>query len=100
MPSARRAVGLSLEESVRFGLAQPETTLEWAYTGAVGDSNIRLGPAHRFFNTGFAYQLHCARFLVGAFARDPPSTRGDRAHVSRCLNVLRQFALCSADTTL
>ena len=100
LPPTRSSVAFSLEDSVRFGLAQPETQLEWAYTGAVGDSNIRLGPNHRFFNTGFSYQLHCARYLVGAFQQEPPITRGDRAHVSRCLNVIRQFVLCSADTAL
>ncbi|KAI0710829.1 hypothetical protein C8Q76DRAFT_769583 [Earliella scabrosa] len=84
----RSSVAFSFEDSVRFGLTQPETQLEWAYTGAVGDSNIRLGPNHRFFNTGFSYQLHCARYLVGAFQQEPPITRGDRAHVSRCLNVI------------
>ncbi|KAI0700841.1 hypothetical protein C8T65DRAFT_741951 [Cerioporus squamosus] len=101
LPSARASVGLTFEESVRFSLTSSESTLEWAYTGAVGDSNIRLGPNHRFFNTGFSYQLHCARYIVGAFAQDNPQTGPqERAHVSRCLNVIRHFVMCSADTTL
>ena len=71
------------------------------YAGAAGDGNIRLGPNHRFFNTGFSYELHCARILVKTFQQaTPPVRRGEREHVSRCLNVLRQFTLCSADTTL
>ncbi|TFK81084.1 hypothetical protein K466DRAFT_532227 [Polyporus arcularius HHB13444] len=101
LPSARASVRLTFEESVHFSLTSPESTLEWAYTGAVGDSNIRLGHNHRFFNTGFSYQLHCARYIVGAFAQeDPPTDLRERAHVSRCLNVIRQFVMCSADTTL
>lgn len=66
-----------------------------------GDGNIRLGPNHRFFNTGFSYQLHCAKILVLFIQQDEPPTRlREVEHVARCLNVLRQFALCSADTTL
>ena len=71
------------------------------YAGAAGDGNIRLGPNHRFFNSGFSYEFHCARILVKTFQQaTPPVRRGEREHVSRCLNVLRQFKLCSADTTL
>ncbi|KAI0755635.1 hypothetical protein C8Q74DRAFT_1373409 [Fomes fomentarius] len=98
--SVRRPVTLAFEESVHYGLTSPESTLEWAYTGAAGDSNIRLGPNHRFFNTGFSYQLHCSRFLVSTFQQEPPASPALRAHVSRCLNVIRQFVLCSADSTL
>ena len=91
----------TIEESAHYSLTAPESTLEWAYTGAAGDSNIRLGPNHRFFNTGFSYQLHCARYLVGAFQRDgPPTDPRERAHISRCLNVIKHFVMCSADTTL
>lgn len=93
---------LSLEESVRYDPHHPESNLEWTYVGAASDGNIRLGPSHRFFNTGFSYELHCLRFVMGMMLHkdDPPTERADRGHVSRCLNVLRQFALCSADTTL
>ena len=91
----------ALEESAHYSLISSESTLEWAYTGAAGDSNIRLGPNHRFFNTGFSYQLHCARYLVGAFQRDgPPTDPRELAHISRCLNVIKHFVMCSADTTL
>ncbi|KAI0325762.1 hypothetical protein GY45DRAFT_202644 [Cubamyces sp. BRFM 1775] len=100
--NSREAVQLSLEESVRYDPQHPESNLEWRYVGAASDGNIRLGPNHRFFNTGFSYELHCLRFVIGMMLHkdDPPTERADRAHVSRCLNVLRQFALCSADTAL
>ncbi|RPD54559.1 hypothetical protein L227DRAFT_657476 [Lentinus tigrinus ALCF2SS1-6] len=99
--SQASTVKLAFEESSRFSLTSPESTLEWAYTGASGDSNIRLGSNQRFFNTGFSYQLHCARYLVGAFKQeDPPTDPRERAHVSRCLNVIKHFVMCSADTTL
>ncbi|KAI0354400.1 hypothetical protein OH77DRAFT_497598 [Trametes cingulata] len=98
---ARKAVGLSLEESVRYDPSHPESSLEWAYASAVGDGNIRLGPNHRFFNTGFSYQLHCLRVIVTTLRKEvPPAPGREREHVSRCLNVIRQFAMCSADTTL
>ncbi|KAI0370709.1 hypothetical protein BV20DRAFT_1018382 [Pilatotrama ljubarskyi] len=99
--SARKSVGLSLEESVRYDPSHPESPLEWVYAGAVGDGNIRLGVNHRFFNTGFSYQLHCLRVIVTTLQKDdPPARAREREHVSRCLNVMRRSALCSADTTL
>ena len=101
LESARRSVRLSLEESVHYGLMEPQTNSEWAHMSPGGDANIRLGPNHRFFNTGFSYQVHCARVLVSTLQQDePPKRYREIEHVARCLNVLRQFALCSADTTL
>ncbi|TBU24624.1 hypothetical protein BD311DRAFT_729304 [Dichomitus squalens] len=99
--NAQRSISLLLEESVRYGLTEPEKNLEWTYMSPGGDGNIRLGPNHRFFNTGFSYQLHCAKVLVSTFQQTEPPTRyREVEHVARCLNVLRQFVLCSADTTL
>ena len=100
-PSTVR-LSLSLEETVRYDPQHPESNLEWTYVGAASDGNIRLGSNHRFFNTGFSYELHCLRFVIGVMLHkdDPPTERADRAHVSRCLNGLRRFALCSADTAL
>ncbi|KAI0643320.1 hypothetical protein C8Q79DRAFT_915508 [Trametes meyenii] len=101
LPNARRSVALALEESARYDPRHAESPQEWAYASPPGDANIRLGPTNRFFNTGFAYEIHCLRVLVGTLRMDaPPSGRGEREHNQRCLNVLRQFALCSADTAL
>ena len=101
LPDARKYVSLPLEESTRYGLTEPNTNLEWKSMSPGGDGNIRLGPNHRFFNTGFSYQLHCANIIVLYVQQDQPPTRyREVEHVARCLNVLRQFALCSADTTL
>ena len=90
-----------MEESTHYGLTEPNTNLEWKSMSPGGDGNIRLGSNHRFFNTGFSYQLHCANIIVLYVQQDQPPTRyREVEHVARCLNVLRQFALCSADTTL
>ena len=108
VPSARRAVLLAHEESVHYAPAAPGAAAlrEWQHLSAAGDGNVRLGPPLRFFNTGFSYELHCARIVAGAVtgAYGPtPAARwrhGEREHVARCLNVLRQFALCDADVAL
>ncbi|KAI0773172.1 hypothetical protein BD413DRAFT_473444 [Trametes elegans] len=101
LPGARRAVRLTVEESVRYDPAHPEFALEWEYAGVPTDANIRLGPKHRFLNTGFSYQSHCLGIILFALRDEhPPPDGRQRAHVTRCLNVIRQFALCSADTTL
>ncbi|KAI0631463.1 hypothetical protein C8Q77DRAFT_137660 [Trametes polyzona] len=101
LPVPQRAVMLSLDDSAHYDPTQAQSRLEWAYTFPFGDGNVRLGHSHRFFNTGFSYQLHCLRIVVTTLEKDGPLAHGrDRAHVERCLNVLRQFTLCAADTTL
>ncbi|KAI0821772.1 hypothetical protein BC628DRAFT_1328824 [Trametes gibbosa] len=102
LATARKAVGLSIEESVHYDSTYAQSKLEWGYGSPFGDANVRLGPTHRFFNTGFSYQQHCLRVIVTTMQKEgPPLVPGrERAHVERCLNVLRQFALCSSDTTL
>ncbi|KAH9850947.1 hypothetical protein C2E23DRAFT_733900 [Lenzites betulinus] len=102
IPGSHPALGLTLEETAHYNSSYPQSKLEWSYAGPFGDANVRIGPTHRFFNTGFSYQQHCLRVIVTMVQRDgPPLPHGrERAHVERCLNVLRQFALCSADTTL
>ncbi|KAL1943608.1 hypothetical protein VTO73DRAFT_4053 [Trametes versicolor] len=102
LPLARTAgVRLTLSESARYDPSHPESAFEWASASAAGDTNIRLGPSHRFFNPAFSYELHCLRVVVTALGEDGPLAPGrQRAHVERCLNVLRQFALCDADATV
>ena len=105
VPRAHKAALLPLEDSVHYHFpSSPNTAAwEWRYTGAAGDGNIRLGPTHRFFNTGFSYELHCARVVASALQNPAPlssvsrTTRGEREHVTRCLNVLRRATLCAAD---
>lgn len=92
---------LTLSESARYDPSHAESAFEWASMSAAGDTNIRLGASHRFFNPAFSYELHCLRVVVTALGEDGPLAPGrQRAHVERCLNVLRQFALCDADATV
>ncbi len=102
LPPARTpGVRLTLSESARYDPSYPESPLEWASASAAGDTNVRLGTIHRFFNPAFSYELHCLRVVVAALGDDGPLAPGrQRAHVERCLNVLRQFALCDADATI
>ncbi|KAH9934012.1 uncharacterized protein BXZ73DRAFT_100851 [Epithele typhae] len=103
-----RRVALALEESAHYhsaaaGVAGQLADQEWRYVGGGGDGNVRLGPSRRFFNTGFSYEVHCARVLASAFQNPAPMgerRRGEVEHVKRCLNVVRQFALCGADAGL
>ncbi|CDO70535.1 hypothetical protein BN946_scf184573.g3 [Trametes cinnabarina] len=100
LPSARRAVKLALEDSVRYGLWEPQADDEWMRTATVGDGNVHLGPNSRFFVVGITHQLHCMRAYRQALAQDAPLSAHQAGHLGHCLNFLRMSTLCAADTTL
>ncbi|KAI1784816.1 hypothetical protein LXA43DRAFT_1121095 [Ganoderma leucocontextum] len=87
VPNARKSISLPLEESTHYGLTEPNTNIEWTSMSPGGDGNIRLGPNHRFFNTGFSYQLHCAKI---SFSRNFTAVRGGGEHMCRDSNALYQ----------
>ncbi|KAI0354432.1 hypothetical protein OH77DRAFT_501875 [Trametes cingulata] len=100
LPSARRAVKFTIEDSVRYSLWAPEADDEWLWTATVGDGNVHLGPNSRFFVVGITHQLHCMRSYRQALAKDGIPHGHQVGHLTHCLNFLRMSTLCAADTTL
>ncbi|EIW52653.1 uncharacterized protein TRAVEDRAFT_134403 [Trametes versicolor FP-101664 SS1] len=102
LPSARRAVKLTFEDSARYALYAPEANAEWLSTATVGDGNVHLGPAARFFVVGVTHQLHCMRAYRQALAQDAPVRPHTHqgGHLAHCLNFLRMSTLCAADVAL
>ncbi|KAH9943879.1 hypothetical protein B0H21DRAFT_779556 [Amylocystis lapponica] len=100
LPSARRAVLLTAENSVRYTVDANESAYEWLWTAPVGDHNVHLGARHRYFAVGMAHELHCLRRLRGVLQADGIVEGKERGHSLHCLNYLRQGALCAADATL
>jgi len=93
-------VRLVVEDSVRYTIDQPESTLEWQWTGPAGRGDLVFGGNQRFFSMSMAHQLHCLRAIHRAFAEDEIISGHVREHLTHCLNYLRQAALCAADSTL
>ena len=97
----RRAVRMTVEESVHYGITQPEAEIEWLYTAPLGDNDVRLGTERRLFAVAMFHELHCLRgireALDGGLASLPALLQG---HVNHCFNYLRQWTLCGADVTL
>ncbi|KAI0370738.1 hypothetical protein BV20DRAFT_966248 [Pilatotrama ljubarskyi] len=100
LPSARRAVKLTLEDSARYSLWAPEADDEWLWTATVGDGNVHLGRNSRFFVVGITHQLHCMRAYRQALEREGVPHGHAVGHLTHCLNFLRLSTLCAADTTL
>ncbi|KAF8487758.1 hypothetical protein JB92DRAFT_3090881 [Gautieria morchelliformis] len=101
LPIPRRAVRMTVEESVHYDISQPEAEMEWLYTAPLGDNDVRLGPERRLFAVAMFHELHCLRgireALDGGLASLPALLQG---HVNHCFNYLRQWTLCGADVTL
>ncbi|KAI0631446.1 hypothetical protein C8Q77DRAFT_1061518 [Trametes polyzona] len=104
LPSARRAVALTLEDSARYTLWASEADIEWLWTATVGDGSVHLGPNNRFFVVGVTHELHCLRAYRQALAQDgvtvPVAHGHQEGHLAHCLNFLRMSTLCAADVTL
>ncbi|TBU27423.1 hypothetical protein BD311DRAFT_760385, partial [Dichomitus squalens] len=95
----RPNVVMSFEESVRYGIHEPEADLEWLYTATREDQgNVVLGPNNRFLNVALTHQLHCLRAIRKAL--DADDVLPNVHHSEHCLSVLRQLTLCAADSTL
>ncbi|KAI0824448.1 hypothetical protein BC628DRAFT_1322689 [Trametes gibbosa] len=102
LPSARRAVKLTIEDSARYALWDAEADADWRWTATVGDGNVHLGSNSRFFVIGITHQLHCMRSYRQALAQDDvPVPHGHQeGHLAHCLNFIRMSTLCAADVTL
>lgn len=93
-----RRIAVVVEESVRYALADPESTAEWytAFPDTVGP--VRLGSSYRALNVAMYHEIHCLQQFrdVLARTRSPVYWR----QVQHCLNYLREWSLCQADLTL
>ncbi|OCH93222.1 hypothetical protein OBBRIDRAFT_699964, partial [Obba rivulosa] len=101
LQTARAAVKLTFEESVRYSISTMEAELEWLYTAPMGEGNVRLGPNKCMFVLPFTHGLHCLCTMHTALDEDEPlSTTQQLSHNLHYLNYLREFTLCAADATL
>jgi hypothetical protein len=98
----RQRVKMVVEDSVRYSIMDPESTMEWLWTGPVGDHAIRLGSIQRGYTISMFHQLHCLRIMQHSLQRGRWSRLGEgsKEHLHHCFIYLRQWTLCSADTTL
>ena len=99
LPHPRRRVSMPIEESVRFGVWQPQSQLEWLYTSTPRDGGyVRLGPNQRMFSVALTHQLHCLRTIRVSLAEEDVPSRPH--HLEHCLAMLKDHILCAADITL
>ena len=91
-------VALIMEESIHYSVLDPHATEIWASSSPKGFGFARLGPENRAFGVSMFHQYHCLRRIRAGLAGDySPATE---AHITHCLNYLRQMILCSPDLTL
>ncbi|RPD70039.1 hypothetical protein L226DRAFT_547926 [Lentinus tigrinus ALCF2SS1-7] len=97
----RPHVVMSIEESVRYGIDEPQSYLEWLWTSTADDQgNLHLGPNHRFGVPSLTHQRHCLRSLRTVLAEVDRLEGVDLHHTEHCLSYLREHTLCAADITL
>ncbi|KAI0700859.1 hypothetical protein C8T65DRAFT_709614 [Cerioporus squamosus] len=97
----RPHVVMSIEESVRYGISEPQSYLEWLWTStADDDGNVHFGPTHRFGVPSLTHQQHCLRGLRAMLADVDRLEGHDLHHAEHCLSFLREHTLCAADVTL
>ncbi|KIJ65806.1 hypothetical protein HYDPIDRAFT_27040 [Hydnomerulius pinastri MD-312] len=99
LPMSRRRVPMSVEESVRFSLSEPEAPDEWLWVSTAGDHNVRLGQNDRMLSVAVTHEQHCMIILQKALQIDELG-EGLMEHTMHCLNYFRQVTLCAADSTL
>ena len=90
---------MPIEETIHYSINETEAEAEWLWTATVGDGNVRLGSNQRFFSLAMVHEQHCMRWMRRALQADQLD-KHQEGHMAHCLNYLRQFALCAADTTL
>ncbi|KAL7278214.1 hypothetical protein ACG7TL_008189 [Trametes sanguinea] len=99
--NARPHVLMSIEESVRFGLHEPEANLEWLWQSTPNDGgNVHMGPNNRFFVVALTHQQHCLRGMRTVLEAEGVPTGHDLHHSEHCLSFMREHTLCAADITL
>ncbi|KAI0697344.1 hypothetical protein BC835DRAFT_1519209 [Cytidiella melzeri] len=102
LPIERKQVKMTIEESTRYSIMDPEAEMEWLWTGPVGDHAVRLGEGRRGYVVAMFHELHCLRLMRKALesGRWSHMGKGAQGHMHHCFVYLRQWTLCSADVTL
>lgn len=97
--SRDRKIAMATDETVHYGIFEPEAEEEWATNQVEGGRGyVRLGLEKRGFAVSMFHQLHCLRVIRWALSGHYEAYA--RGHVQHCLNYLRQQILCSPDLTL
>ncbi|KAG7443404.1 uncharacterized protein BT62DRAFT_953537 [Guyanagaster necrorhizus] len=97
-PSQAGLAAMFIEETVHYSFDDAGYN-EWWIGEAEGNGTVRLGPQNRLFSVSFWHQLHCLRVMHAGFKAEVVSL-DDLLHAQHCLNLLRQWILCHADTAL
>jgi hypothetical protein len=101
LPVQEEYVKMTVQESVHYGVTEPESKDEWLWTATIGDGHVRLGDKKRMFGVAMFHQLHCLRGMRNALAKGWQHIGPSRKrHIHHCYNYLRQWTLCSTDVTL
>lgn len=95
------SVEMTFEETVHYPLHGPHADAEWDTLRRMDSHHgyIRLGPDKRVLAIAMFHELHCVNTLRKALVERSHQEASDH-HVQHCLNYLRQFFLCAADSTL
>jgi len=89
---------MQIEESVHYPIHGPIAEAEWATTRFLpGAGFIRSQKDHHVYLFPMSHQLHCLDYMRTAISN---SSAVDWTHLHHCFNLLRQWTLCEADTTL
>ncbi|PPR07511.1 hypothetical protein CVT24_006880 [Panaeolus cyanescens] len=101
LPIEEKLVKLVVQESVHYGISDPESADEWLWTASVGDGHVRIGKDERMFAVVAFHELHCLRSMRSAIQNGWQSLPlGRQRHILHCYNYLRQWTLCAGDATL
>jgi len=102
MPMSQTPVRMVVEESVHYSLQSPDSQSEWLWSAPLGDNYIRYGPEMRTFIPSMYHELHCLRITHTTLKSSPAHRLSAEmlSHTRHCLTYLKQWILCSADTTL
>ncbi|TFK82236.1 hypothetical protein K466DRAFT_590661 [Polyporus arcularius HHB13444] len=89
---------MSIEESVRYRIGEPESYLEWLWTSSADDQgNIHFGPNHRFGLPSLNHEQHCLPRLRTVLAEVDHFEGKDLHHTEHCLSLLREHTLEPGD---
>ena len=100
LPITLEVVEMSFYDSVRYSVHGNDSQQEWVSTDPRSQGFVRLGPEARAFSVSMFHQLHCLMAINRALLGTQEESQEAYGHVQHCLQYLRQFFMCAADTTL
>lgn len=99
LPVQLDQVQATFDCSVRYGLNTSVAEEIWnKSTDTRNGGFVRLGTDRRVFAVSMFHELHCMSALSRALNETVQTPKLD-GHVAHCLNYLRMFTQCTADTT-